>query len=299
MKLTMVSVDGVPRTARIEDDSVFLLPYPNIAVLMAQPDWRRRATGHEIEQADRSSVTLGQLPAVSGGKIICVGLNYRSHIEESGRPEPQYPTLFGKFPETLTGSTRSIVLPEVSDEVDWEVELGVVIGRRGRNISVRDAREYIGGFTIVNDVSMRDWQHRTNQWMAGKNFEATTPVGPVIVTPDEVDEAQDLRIVCEIDGVLMQEGRTSDQLFSPMEVISYISAFTTVLPGDLIAMGTPGGVAASRPDRPFIREGQKMRSWIEGIGACCNTFVRSPRKLIDNGLYATMKESEEIRFSGE
>lgn len=279
MKLTTVSVDGTSRAARIEGEAILLLPFSDVASMLADPDWERHASEAVVQEIDKSKVTLGEFPAVCGSKIICLGLNYTSHIKESKRETPQYPTVFAKFPQTLTGSRKGIVLPKVSKEVDWEVELGVVIAKPGRNIAVTEAWKYIGGFTVVNDVSVRDWQHRSSQWLAGKNFEATTPVGPVIVTPDEVDGARDLGVFCEIDGVVMQQARTSQQLFSPAEVIAYISIFTTLFPGDLIAMGTPAGVAASREDRPFIEDGQTMVSRIDGIGACCNEFTLGPDEL--------------------
>jgi acylpyruvate hydrolase len=209
---------------------------------------------------------------VRPGKTICVGLNYRSHILEMGRPLPEHPTLFAKFPEVLTGPYDDIELPAVSREVDWEVELGVVVGRPCRRVTPEQARAAIAGYTVVNDVSMRDWQWRTTEWLAGKNFEASTPVGPVLVTPEEVDDARDLEVSCQVDGETVQKGRTSDLLFSPAEVISYVSQFVTLAPGDLLATGTPGGVAAARPDKPFLRDGQVVTVTVEGIGSCVNRF---------------------------
>ena len=212
-------------------------------------------------------------PLVRPGKVICVGLNYRSHIEEMGRAFPDHPTLFAKFADTLTGPYDDLVLPRVSAEVDWEVELGVVIGRPVRSVEEDEAADCIAGYTVVNDISMRDWQWRTTQWDQGKNFEASTPVGPFLVTGDEIGEAADLPISCRVDGQTMQTGRTCDLLFKPAALVAYISQFTTLRPGDLIATGTPGGVGAGRDPKVFLAPGQVLETAIEGIGECRNLMV--------------------------
>jgi acylpyruvate hydrolase len=190
-----------------------------------------------------------------------------------GRPFPDHPTLFIKFADTLTGPHDDIVIPNVSSEVDWEVELGVVIGRPARRVDEHAAAACIAGFTVVNDVSMRDWQWRTTQWDGGKNFERSTPVGPYLVTRDEIGDAADLEVTCTVDGQRMQTGRTSDLLFKPATVVSYASQFTTLRPGDLIATGTPGGVGAGRDPKVFLAPGQLLETAIEGIGACRNLMV--------------------------
>jgi acylpyruvate hydrolase len=159
----------------------------------------------------------------------------------------------------------------VSEAVDWEAELGVIIGRRVRRAAADEATAAIAGYTVVNDISMRDWQQRTSQWMQGKAFEASTPAGPYLVTPDEIDHARDLEVRCEVDGELRQQARTSDLVFGPVNVVSYISQFTTLEPGDLIATGTPGGVGAARQPQVFLAPDQVLRTAIEGIGECLNT----------------------------
>ncbi|HET9770668.1 MAG TPA: fumarylacetoacetate hydrolase family protein, partial [Acidimicrobiia bacterium] len=217
-------------------------------------------------------------PPVRPGKVVCVGLNYRSHIEEMGRPLPDHPTLFVKFADTLTGPYDDLVIPAVSAEVDWEVELGVVIGRPARRVDETGAAACIAGYTVVNDISMRDWQRRTLQWDQGKNFEASTPVGPFVVTPDELGDAAgegavDLEVTCRVDSETMQSGRTADLLFPPVAVVAYVSQFTTLRPGDLIATGTPGGVGAGRDPKVFLAPGQVLETAIEGIGACRNLMV--------------------------
>lgn len=271
MRLTTVRTDAGTRAARVEADEYVLLPHANVIDLLADPSYPSAAMREESEE--RHSLKSASLaPTVRPGRTLCVGLNYRSHIQEMGRPLPEFPTLFAKFPEVLAGPYDDIELPVVSREVDWEAELGVVIGKPTRKIDAEQALDHIAGYTVVNDVSMRDWQWRTTQWLAGKNFEASTPVGPVLVTPDEADHARDLSLTCLVDQDVMQQARTSDLLFTPAEVIAYVSQFLTLQPGDLIAMGTPGGVAAARDPKPFLRDGQTVTATIEGLGSCINTF---------------------------
>jgi acylpyruvate hydrolase len=207
------------------------------------------------------------------GKIICVGLNYRAHILETGRDLPQYPTLFAKFADTLTGARDDLVLPSVSEKVDWEVELGVIIGRPVYRATAAEAEAAIAGYTVVNDVSMRDWQARTLQWLQGKMFERTTPAGPYLVTADEIGSAPDLEVRCEVDGVVMQQSRTSDLLFGVAEIVAYASQAVTLRPGDLIATGTPGGVGNARKPPVYLQPGNVLRTWIEGLGECVNQCV--------------------------
>jgi len=270
MRLTTIQHQGGTAAARADGDQLVALPFPSVAALLQEPDWRHAA------MADGPRVSLPEAQLVrtlDPVKTLCVGLNYRSHILETGRPVPTHPTLFGKFTDTLIGPTDDIVLPSASDEVDWEVELGVVLGSTARNVTLEKAVACIAGYTVVNDVSMRDWQSRTTQWLQGKNFEASSPIGPYLVTPDEIDHARELRISCSVDGETMQDGRTSDLLFGPADLVSYISRFTTLRPGDLIATGTPGGVGMAREPKRFLRAGEVLRSEIEGIGVLVNRVV--------------------------
>jgi len=165
------------------------------------------------------------------------------------------------------------VLPSVSEKVDWEVELGVIIGRPVYRASVDEAEAGIAGYTVVNDVSMRDWQRRTLQWLQGKMFERSTPTGPYLVTADEVGTAPDLEVRCEVDDVVMQQSRTSDLLFGAAEIVAYASQAVTLRPGDLIATGTPGGVGNARKPPVYLRPGNVLRTWIEGLGECVNRCV--------------------------
>ena len=263
--------DGTTAAARLDGDELVVLAYPDVVALLAEPGWRETAASADDERIALAGADLA--PTVRPAKVICVGLNYRSHIEEMGRQLPEHPTLFAKFADTLTGPNDDVVVPAASVEVDWEAELGVVVGRTARNVSEAAAAACIAGYTVVNDVSMRDWQWRTTQWMAGKNFEASTPVGPWVVTGDEVGDAADLELSCAIDGVTMQKPRTSDLLFTPAAVVAYASRITTLRPGDLIATGTPGGVGAGRDPKVFLRPGQLLETTLEGVGSCRNLMV--------------------------
>jgi len=204
-------------------------------------------------------------------KICCGGHNYAAHIAETGREAPAHPTLFAKFPIALIGAADPVELPAESQAVDWEAELAVVIGRPVRRASEEEARSAIAGYTIVNDVSMRDWQLRTPQWLAGKTFERSSPLGPELVTLDELPEPDDLMIRCSVDGEVMQESRTSDLLFDPVTLIRFISTICTLVPGDVIATGTPSGIGNARDPKVFLRPGQTMVTEVEGIGRLVNT----------------------------
>ncbi|MEA2625220.1 MAG: acylpyruvate hydrolase, partial [Candidatus Binatota bacterium] len=238
MKLATLRTAGGTRAVRVEGNEAVELDAADVGALLAlEPDLARvnAASGprHALDLA--ALAPLVPRPA----KIICLGHNYLTHIREMGAEPPEHPTLFAKFARALIGARDPIVLPRASEQVDWEVELAIVIGREVRHASADAARAAIAGYTILNDVSVRDWQRRTKQWLQGKTFEATTPVGPWLVTPDEVNDARDLVVRCEVDGRVMQEGRTSDLLFGPADCVAYVSTILTLEPGDLISTGTP------------------------------------------------------------
>nr|BFE74793.1 hypothetical protein GCM10020092_080940 [Actinoplanes digitatis] len=182
---------------------------------------------------------------LSPGKVLCVGLNYRNHILEMGRDLPEYPTLFTKFADALIGAGDEILLPPESAAVDWEAELAIVIGHPVRRADEEAAIRAIVGFTVLNDVTMRDWQYRTTEWTQGKTFEATTPLGPVLVTPDELPGGvrPALPLSASVDGEMVQKADTSDLVFDPVALVRYISTIITLRPGDVIATGTPPAVS--------------------------------------------------------
>jgi acylpyruvate hydrolase len=258
--------------ACVDADVVTEIGVPDLNALLDEADRRTRAESARGRQHHIEEVRLA--PVVPRPhKVLCVGLNYLDHIRETGNDPPTYPTLFTKFGSTLCGAFDDLVLPSCSNMVDWEAELAFVVGRPARRITGRSAADYIAGFTVLNDVSVRDWQRRTSQWDQGKNFEATTPVGPMLVTPDECGCAADLRITCTVDGLRVQDSRTVHLVFAPSDLVSYISTFTTLLPGDLVATGTPGGVGVSMNPPTFLRPGQIVETEIEGLGACRNRCV--------------------------
>jgi acylpyruvate hydrolase len=273
MQLVTVRTGTGTSAARVDEGDVVFLPYGDVGELLASgEDWPARASV-EGRREPRDAVELGLLvPRPS--KVFCVGLNYLRHVRESGGEVPSHPTLFAKFADALTGPYDEIVLPAASARVDWEAELVAVIGRRVRNANEEEAAAAIAGFSIGNDVSMRDWQRRTTQWLQGKTWESSSPVGPALVTPDEVGGVHpDLGVTCLVDGETMQDARTSDLLFDAVAVVSYASAVMTLRPGDLIFTGTPDGVGAARTPPVFIQDGQVVTTRIEGLGEMVNTFV--------------------------
>jgi 2-keto-4-pentenoate hydratase/2-oxohepta-3-ene-1,7-dioic acid hydratase in catechol pathway len=208
-------------------------------------------------------------------KIICIGLNYKDHAAESKAPIPSEPVLFSKFHNAIIGPDQAIRLPKVSQEVDYEAELVVVIGKRGRYIPEDRAREFVAGYTIGHDVSARDWQLRKpgGQWLAGKTFDTFAPIGPSLVTSDEIPDPHQLRIELRLNGQVMQHSSTSQMIFSVDKLVSYISQVVTLEPGDLIFTGTPPGVGFARRPPVFLKPGDIVEIEIEKLGILRNPVV--------------------------
>jgi 2,4-didehydro-3-deoxy-L-rhamnonate hydrolase len=214
------------------------------------------------------------LPIARPGKIICVGMNYRDHAAESGLEVPAQPVLFAKWPNGLVGPGEPIVLPPGCDEVDYEAELGVVIGARARGLDAAEALEAVAGYICVNDVSARDLQFADGQWTRAKSLDTFCPVGPRLATTDEVPDPQRLRIRCLVNGEALQDSSTEHMVFSVAELVAFISEAITLEPGDLIATGTPAGVGFTREPPVFLRPGDEVTVEIEGIGALTNPVTR-------------------------
>ncbi|MCE5170531.1 fumarylacetoacetate hydrolase family protein [Paenibacillus profundus] len=208
-------------------------------------------------------------------KIICVGLNYRKHAEETNAPIPQYPILFNKFNNTLTGHGHDVVLPRVSDQVDYEAELVMVIGKTAKDVSKEEALDYVFGYCCVNDLSARDLQMRTQQWLLGKSCDGFSPLGPYLVTADEVGNPNELDIKCIVNGETRQHSNTSDMIFDCDEIVSYISRHMTLVPGDIILTGTPEGVVLGLPEdkRVYLQDGDLVTIEIEKLGSLTNRMA--------------------------
>jgi acylpyruvate hydrolase len=211
------------------------------------------------------------------GKVICVGLNYRSHLAEIGEPAPEYPILFNKAPTSLIGHGQSIVLPHISRQVDYEGELALVIGRRGKYISERDALAYLAGYTCANDVSAHDIEFRTSQWTSGKMLDTFCPLGPALVTRDEISDLGRLRLRTILNGRTVQDGDTSDMVFPIPALLGYISSLATLEPGDVILTGTPAGIGCNRRPPVFLQPGDHIDVQIEGIGTLTNPVIAEVR----------------------
>jgi acylpyruvate hydrolase len=272
MRLLTLRINGGTRAVRQDGDTLTEIDgFADVGALLKAPAWKAIAaaasgTQHRLDGAELAAV----VPAP--GKIICVGHNYRNHIQEMGREVPEFPTLFAKYQESLIGPNDDLALPPESDAVDWEAELAVVIGKTGRRISEADAADHIAGYAVLNDVSMRDYQFRTIQWLQGKTWEKSTPFGPALVTKDEFSAGP--LMTSKIDGETMQQTPTSDLVFTPEFLVSYISTIITLNPGDVIATGTPGGVGHARDPKVYLKEGQLLTTTIEGLGRLQNRVVR-------------------------
>jgi len=203
--------------------------------------------------------------------VFCLGQNYAAHAAESGNPPPTAPIYFTKPPTTVIGPDEAIPYPQgLTTRLDWEVELGVVIGRRGRDIPAARALDYVFGYTVFNDVSARDLQYRTSQWFKGKSLDGSCPMGPLIVTADEISDPQRLRLQLSFNGVKKQDSNTSDMIFSAARIIADLSAGMTLEPGDCISTGTPQGVGDGRKPPEYLKRGDVMEADVEGIGVLRN-----------------------------
>jgi len=223
---------------------------------------------------DRGAVRLAA-PIPRPGKIICIGLNYRDHAAESNAELPAYPTVFAKYASCIIGPGEPIVIPRVTSQVDYEGELAVVIGRRARDVAEADALDYVAGYAPFNDVSARDYQMRTSQWTIGKTFDTFGPLGPALVTADEVADPHALDIRVSIGDEVLQSSNTKHLIFTIPQLIAYLSSVMTLEPGDVIATGTPAGVGAARKPQRWLLAGDLVRVEIDGLGTLENPVAAS------------------------
>ncbi|MBY8863452.1 fumarylacetoacetate hydrolase family protein [Nocardia sp. CA2R105] len=271
MRLATVRLDGTTAAARLdgEGNAYLIEGCRDLSELLGTRDWRSKVSGpaqRTVQAADLDYAPVVPCPS----KIICVGLNYRHHIAEMGHQPPEYPTLFTKFSEALTGPCDDVIVPEyAANQMDWEGELAVVIGTRAYRVSEADAANYIAGYTVINDFTMRDYQNRTSQWDQGKNFEKTSGFGPYLST----DYVPGTRIETRLDGELVQSASTDDLVFGPARLIEYISHIVTLQPGDVISTGTPGGVGHAREPQRYIEHGQTVEVSVGGLGSVRNRTI--------------------------
>jgi acylpyruvate hydrolase len=268
----LVTVRGTGVAVQREDGVVPIAGYADVGELLAAGDAGLAAARDALGAGAvlDGAVELG-CPVLSAPAVLCVGLNYRTHIQEMNREPPRWPTLFSKLPRALTGPRDPIPLPAASTEVDYEGELVAVIGRPGRDIPVETALEHVAGVTLMNDVSMRDYQWRTTQWFAGKTWQASTPVGPAVVTLDELPPIAYLELRVSVNGELRQHAGLGDLVFDVPALVADASRIVELQSGDLIATGTPGGVGAA--SKRFLADGDVVTVEIDGIGRLENRVV--------------------------
>ena len=268
--------DSSLRAVRVEGDEVVILPRHDVGELLEEVNWRdiAQTEGARLPYDESRLASLVTRPP----KIWCVGMNYTGHLAETKQPTPTFPTLFAKFPISLIGARDAIQLPSSSDQVDWEVELALVIGRRGHEVTPERAMDYVAGYSVINDISMRDWQRRTTQYLQGKTFASSTPLGPHLVTVDEApNPASGVAITCTVNGDTVQTGSTDEMVFGVPEIVSYLSRIAPLEPGDVIATGTPAGIGALHTPPRFLKHGDLVECRIEGVGVlrneCLSTSV--------------------------
>ena len=273
MKIVRYASESGPVLGRLDGQAI--TPFQGVADVQALLS--------NVVQASGAAVPLESVrllaPIIPQRNVFCVGWNYLKHYDESkGKREgqevelPDRPTFFSKLPTTVVGPRDSVPLHEAyTAKLDWEVELAVVIGKEGRDIAEADALSHVFGYTVANDLSARDLQRAHGaQWFKGKSLDATCPMGPVLITVDEIGDPQNLALGCEVNGVRMQHGHTRNQIFSVARVIAELSQGLTLLPGDVILTGTPEGIGAARQPPVFLADGDVVECWVEGIGSLRN-----------------------------
>ncbi len=280
--VTFVSGGQAPRPGVVTGSDTVLdlspLGFPSLlAFIESGPEGLAKAENFLFEQASNAKHSLNQVkllaPIPKPGKLICVGLNYRDHAIETGAQIPDVPTIFNKFATAVIGPGDNIILPKVSKAPDYEAELAFVIGRGGRHIAANDWKDHVFGYTIVNDVSARDYQRATTQWLMGKTFDTFAPIGPWITTADDIADPHDLDIQLDIGGETLQRSNTRELIFKIPELIAFLSSVFTLESGDIISTGTPAGVGFTRKPPRFLQPGEEVVVRVSGIGELRNPIV--------------------------
>ena len=293
MKLVTYQSADIPRIGAIIDNQIIDLatayqavskhevdPFPPTMIALLHEGERGLekireaiAVGWETAVSHPLNAVTYLPPVVKPEKVIALGRNYAAHAKEGGVEPPKFPMLFHKTATSLNGHNQPVIIPPITDRVDYEGELAIIIGKRCKNVSEADALDYVAGYTVANDVSARDWQRRTSQFTAGKMLDTFGPLGPALVTPDEIPDIQNLRIQTRLNGKTMQDGHTSMMIFSVAFTISYISQISTLEVGDVILTGTPEGVGFARKPPVYMQPGDEVSVEIEKIGILTNKMA--------------------------
>ena len=276
MKLVRFGEKGKEKPGLWKDGNILDLKkifpeIPDIGEVFFRENWLEKIA--EINDPGQTFEDRIGCPIHGPSKIICLGKNYAEHAKEGGFENPEKPLIFCKTPNTLNGPFDPIILPKSSGQIDWEVELAIIIGKEGKRISRVKALDYIAGFTVMNDVSGRESQFSDSQWFRGKSFDGFAPVGPFIVTPDEIGDVNNLRLTAKVDGEIMQDGNTRDMIFDIFTIIEDISEDITLIPGDIISTGTPAGVGIFRDPPVVLKPGNVVECYIENIGTLINKVI--------------------------
>jgi len=277
MKLVRFGDKGKEKPGLWKDGNIFDLKkifpeIPDIGEVFFRQNWPEKIA--EINDPGQILKDRIGCPIHAPSKIICLGKNYAEHAKEGGFENPEKPLIFCKTPNALNGPFDPIILPKSSGQIDWEVELAIIIAKEGKRIPKTNALDYIAGFTVMNDVSGREAQFSDSQWFRGKSFDGFAPVGPFIVTPDEIGDVNNLRLTAKVDGDIMQDGNTRDMIFDVSTIIEDISEDITLIPGDIISTGTPAGVGIFRDPPLVLKAGSVVECYIENIGTIVNKVVR-------------------------
>lgn len=271
MRFASFLVDGRASWGRVIGDTILDCATADL------PDLKTALARGALDHADGPAIARDRvrlLPVIPNpGKVLCVGHNYESHRVETARDRTQHPSIFTRFADTLLGADDPIVRPHLSQDLDYEAELAVIIGKGGRHIPQSQAMEHVAGYACFNDASIRDWQWHTRQFTPGKNFPATAPFGPELVTPDEVGDLDSVSVELHLNGQVMQRATLDHMLFPIPVIIAYVSAFTPLSPGDVIATGTPGGVGSKRNPPVWLKPGDAVEVRISRIGSLHSAIV--------------------------
>lgn len=283
MKLASYQSGDTPSYGIVTDDGIIDLGrrigdrFPDLRALLAGGESAMRV--HADASPDHALNELTWRPVIPNpGQILCVGLNYRRHVEEVGRPLGEWPTIFLRVSQSQIGHQQPIIRPLVSDMLDYEGELAVIVGRGGRHIPAGGAFDHIAGYSLYNDVSVRDWQRHSAQYTAGKNFPATGPFGPWLVTADEIPHPAELELTTRVNGEVVQHASVSELLFPIPELIAYVSTFTELRPGDVLITGTPSGVGSMREPQLWLRPGDLVEVEVPGVGTLANSVEAEPAR---------------------